>query len=80
MLFRSDRLPRLSPQNRHCVHFVSLCRSDAITRRDQVRNIGRGVVRRDAFILVPEQHLTIFEGDTCSSESPAKRVLQIVHP
>ena len=31
-----------SPQNRHCVHFVSLCRSDAIRCGNKVRNFGRG--------------------------------------
>jgi len=58
---------------------VSLCRSDAIRGGDKVRKLGRRIVRGDALVLVPEQHLTVLEGNARGPEPAAERVLQIMH-
>src|SRR6266513_1123093 len=71
--------PRFPSQNRHCVDFASFGRGDPVDRLDQVRYIGRGIVRGDAPVLMPEQHLTILERNPCGPKPPAKRVLEIVH-
>src|SRR5947207_14103673 len=71
--------PRFPSQNRHCVDFASFGRGDPVDRLNQVRYIGRGIVRGDAPILVPEQPLTILERNPRSSAPPATRALEIMH-
>jgi hypothetical protein len=57
-------LTRLAPKPGGCGAFWGLCIAHFLGGLDQARQLGLGVVRRDATTAVPEQVLTILERHT----------------
>src|ERR1039457_6875496 len=54
--------------------------TNLLCRFDQARELGLGVVRRDATALLTEQVLAILKVHAGGSQSAAERVLQIMNP
>jgi hypothetical protein len=62
----------------HCGTFAGPQTTRLLCRPDEVRKLGRRVVRRHPRRLVPEQILPVLEGHACRAKPPAEGVLEIM--
>src|SRR6185437_7698423 len=67
------------PHDRECGRFAGGEITDAFRARNQVADVGRGVVRRDVRRLVSEQSLAILEGDAGRAQPIPERVLEVMY-